>query len=195
MKARFKPPSDTAGNASPEVGAAGFSARAMLADGTAVCVRAIRPDDKERMRIAFKTLSPQTIYKRFFHHMTDLTSGALREATELDFRDRVGLALTVGEEAGEQLIAAAQFVRVAPGASCAEVAMVVADHYQHRGAATLLLRHLVRFARSLGIRELLALVLEDNQEMLEILANSGLPLRRSSEGDIRRVVLSLESAT
>jgi GNAT superfamily N-acetyltransferase len=186
---------DTAGSPSAEAYAAGFRARAALRDGTAVCLRAIRADDKDRMEIAFERLSPQTVYKRFFHHMTNLTPGALREATELDFRNHVGLALTVGDEPNERLIAVAQFVRVAPGASCAEVAFVVADDYQHRGAATLLLRHLVHLARGLGIQELLALVLEDNREMLEVLESSGLPLRQSFEDGARRVVLSLETTT
>ena len=194
MTASFQPSSDSAGRASAQAHASGFRARAALRDGTPVCVRAIRPDDKERMRIAFETLSPQTVYKRFFHHMTDLTPGALREATELDFRDHVGLAVTVGEETSERLIAFGQFVRIAPGANCAEVAFVVVDVYQHRGAASLLLQHLVRLARGLGIRELLALVLEDNREMLEVFENSGLPLRQSFEGGIRRVVLSLKAA-
>jgi GNAT superfamily N-acetyltransferase len=186
---------DTAGSASAEAYAAGFRARAVLRDGTAVCLRAVRPDDKERMRIAFERLSPQTVYRRFFHHLTVLMSGALREATELDFHDHVGLALTVGEGTSEKLIAVGEFVRVAPGANCAEVAFVVADDYQHRGAATLLLQHLVHIARDLGVRELLALVLEDNREMLEVLEHSQLPLRQTAEHSVRRVLLSLEAAT
>ena len=195
MKTSFQSPSDTAAGASAEAYASGFRARAALRDGTAVCLRAIRPDDKERMRTAFGKLSPQTVYKRFFHHMTDLTSGALREATELDFRDHVSLALTVEDETREKLIALGQFVRIGPGADCAEVAFVVADDYQRRGAATLLLQHLVRLARTLGIRELLALVLEDNRDMLEVFEHSKLPLRQSFEGGVRRIVLSLDATT
>ena len=195
MNASVQPPSDSAASVSAEAYAAGLRGRAALRDGTAVCVRAIRPDDKERMRVAFGELSPQTVYKRFFHHMRDLTPGALREATELDFRDHVGLALTLGDETSERLIALGQFVRTVPGADNAEVAFVVVDDYQHRGAATLLLQHLVRLARSLGIRELLALVLEDNREMLEVLENSALPLQQGLEDGVRRVVLSLEAAS
>lgn len=195
MTASSEPSSATAAAARPETCAASFCARAVLRDGTAVCVRAIRPDDKERVRKAFDTLSPQTVYKRFFHHMTDLTPGALREATELDFRDHVGLALTIGDETNERLIALGQFVRVAPGANCAEVAFVVADDYQRRGAATLLLQHLVRVARILGIRELLALVLEDNREMLGVFENSQLPLRQNLKEGVRSIVLSLDTAT
>ena len=194
MKAGIQPPPDTAAGASAEAYASGFRARAVLRDGTAVCVRAIRPDDKERIRIAFERLSTRTVYRRFFHHMTTLTSGALREATELDFRDRVGLALTVGEGISERLIAVGNFVRVAPGADCAEAAFVVTDDYQHRGAATLLLQHLVHVARDVGVRQLLALVLEDNREMLDVFENSGLPTRESFEDGVRRVVLSLDAA-
>jgi GNAT superfamily N-acetyltransferase len=194
MTTAFRRSSDSAVGASAEAYASGFRAVAALRDGTAVCVRAIRPDDKERMRIAFEKLSPQTVYKRFFHHLTDLTPGALRHATELDFRDHVGLAVTVGEETSESLIALGQVVRIAPDAECAEVAFVVADDYQRRGAATLLLQHLVVLAQSLGIRELLALVLDENREMLEVLENSGLRLRQRLEGDVRRLVLSLEAA-
>jgi len=171
------------------------TAGVVLRDGTAVWVRAIRPDDKERMRIAFQQLSSRTVYRRFFQHLTALTSDALREATELDFHDHVGLALTVGEGTSERLIGVGQFVRVAPGADCAEVAFVVADDYQHRGAATLLLQHLIDVARGVGVRQLLALVLEDNREMLEVLENSKLPLQQRFEDGIRHVVLSLGAGT
>jgi GNAT superfamily N-acetyltransferase len=186
---------DTAGSASAEAYAAGFCARAVLRDGTPVCVRAIRPDDKVRMRIAFERLSPQTVYRRFFQYLKALTSGALREATALDFHDHVGLALTVGEGTSEGLIAVGEFVRVTPGADCAEMAFVVVDDYEHRGAATLLLQHLLHVARGLGVRELLALVLEDNREMLEVFENSKLPLRQTVDHGVRRVLLSLEATT
>ena len=77
---------DTAGSESAEAHAAGFCARAVPRDGTAVCVRAIRPDDKVRMRIAFERLSPQTVYRGLFQHLSGLTTIALREAAEQDFR-------------------------------------------------------------------------------------------------------------
>jgi len=75
------------------------------------------------------------------------------------------------------------------------MAFVVADDYQHRGAATLLLQHLLNVARGLGVRDLLALVLEDNREMLEVFENSKLPLRQTVERGVRRVLLSLEATT
>ena len=172
--------------------AAEFYARAVLRDGTRVCVRAIRPDDKERLRVAFERLSPQTVQRRFFHPVTALTAETLQYLTELDFQDHVGLVLTRNERSGEIPIAVGRFVRVASGADRAEVAFVVADDYQHRGAATLLLTLLVRAARARGVRELVAHLLEENHEMLAVLKNSNLPQGQSFADGIRRVVMRLD---
>jgi RimJ/RimL family protein N-acetyltransferase len=185
-------PNTTAG-VSATSPAAGFRAHAVLGDGIRVCLRAIRPDDKERLRIAFKRLSPQSVYKRFFNPITELTSGDLRQLTELDFRDHVGLVLTVEEETGERLIAVARFVRVAPGADRAELGFAVADEYQNRGAATLLLRQLVAHARGRGVREFVAQMLEGNVEMLRVFQKSKLPLRQRLEQGIRHVVLRVDA--
>ena len=57
------------------------------------------------------------------------------------------------------------------------------------------LQHLLHVARCLGVRELLAHVLEDNREMLEVLENSKLPLRQTVDHGVRRVLLSLEATT
>lgn len=175
--------------------AAGGRRHAMLCDGTQVCVRAIRADDKERLRIAFERLSPQSVYQRFFNHITKLNAGILRHLTELNFRNHVGLVLTVEEENDERLIAVARFVRLAPGADCAELGFAVADEYQNRGAAKLLLRELVAMARRCGVREFVAQMLEDNLAMLRVLQNSKLPLRQRIEQGIRHVVLSLGAET
>jgi RimJ/RimL family protein N-acetyltransferase len=170
---------------------AAIHATAVLRDGTPVQLRAIRPDDKERLRIAFERLSPRSVYRRFFHPVTALTEDMLRELTELDFRDHVGLVLCVNDETGERLIAVARFVRVAPQSERAEFAITVSDDYQNRGAATLLLQQLVRIARAGGVRELVADVLEDNREMLEVIRSAKLPCRQTSTDGVCRVVMRL----
>jgi RimJ/RimL family protein N-acetyltransferase len=167
------------------------NATAVLRDGTPVQLRAIRPEDKERLRIAFERLSLRSVYRRFFHAVTALTPEMLRQLTELDFRDHVGLVLCVHDETGERLIAVARFVRVAAQSERAEFAITVADDYQNRGAATLLLQQLVRIARAGRVRELVADVLEDNREMLEVMRNLKLPCRETFEDGVCHVVVSL----
>ncbi len=38
-----------------------------LKNGTKVCVRCIRPEDKNRVSEVFKKLTPESIFLRFFH--------------------------------------------------------------------------------------------------------------------------------
>ena len=81
--------------------------------------------------------------------------------------------------------------RVAPRSERAEFAITVADDYQNRGAGTLLLQRLVGIARAGGVRELVAEVLEDNRELLELIRRSKLPCRQTFEDGVCRVVVSL----
>jgi L-amino acid N-acyltransferase YncA len=186
---------DAASTVNADSCSAGIRLRGELRDGTPVCIRAIRPDDKERLRIAFERLSPGTVYRRFFHPKRALSSEELRMLTELDFRDHVALAVTVDEQICERLIAVGRFVRVASAPKRAELALTVADEYQHRGAGTLLLQHLAGVARRSGVRELVAHVLDENREMLEVIQNLDLPVQRTTEDDVHRVVVSLAGRT
>ena len=66
----------------------------------------------------------------------------------------------------------------ASGERAAEIAFAVADHMHHRGIATLLLEHLVSLARSRQIAAFTAETLPENQAMLDVFADVGLPVKR-----------------
>ena len=173
---------------------ADFRKSAVLRDGAAVCVRAIRPDDKERLRMAFARLSGRSVYQRFFHPVNQLAPDELRRFTEVDFRDHVAIVMTVGAGGEERLIAVGRYVRVATGGPTAEVAFTVVDDYQGRGAATLLLHELIRIARHRGVLEFVALVLDDNLPMLEVFRRSKLLSRESRADGVCLVILDVAAA-
>lgn len=175
-------------------GLSGLGFQTALRDGTAVCLRAIRRDDKARLQVAFAHLSPRTVYQRFFHLVSELTVEDLRRLTEVDFRDHVCIVLTVGAGRDERLIAMGRYVRADSGGDSAEVAFTVLDEYQGRGAASLLLRELVGIARNHRVRRFVALVLPDNRQMLEVFRHSKLPLQESFVDGVRRVILTLDRA-
>ena len=168
-----------------------FRADGTLRDGTPVCVRAIQPDDKTRLLAGFERLSPKSIYRRFFSAVSTLTAENLRYFTELDFVDHVGLAVTVGADANETFIAVGRFIRDKVKRDEAEVALIVADEYQHRGAATLLLDHLTTLARRLALRRFVALVQADNHEMLEVFQRFGLPHQIRLESGVTHISIEL----
>lgn len=169
-----------------------------LKNGLPVTLRAIRPDDKEALRQAFRGLESRTIYLRFFSHKKDLTDEELRRATELDFQREVALVACVEEGGTDRIAGAARYFAGEPTASGerrAEVAFVVEEDFQGLGLARLLLRHLAAIARSTGIGTFEAVVLPENRSMLGVFERSGFAMtRRAGDGEVH-VSLDLSSSS
>ena len=160
-----------------------YSAQEVLRDGGSIYVRAIRPDDRDRLLRHFRELSEQSVYHRFFGVKRTLSDAELVGMTDLDFVTHVGLVATLGEGSEERFIGVARYVRGADPTR-AEVAFAVIDEHQGRGIATVLLEHLSRIARAAGITEFEADVLGDNNRMLEVFAKSGFRVRRSAQAGV-----------
>lgn len=161
-----------------------YNADEILRDGGSIHLRAIRPDDKQRLLDLFGRLSQETIYFRFFRAKKRLNDEELRGFTELDFRDRVALVATLRKADDERIIAVGRYSvldRPAGKPKTAEVAFVVEDAYQGRGIGTLLLDHLTPIARANEIQEFEADVLGENNRMLEVFSKSGFEIKRALE--------------
>jgi GNAT superfamily N-acetyltransferase len=164
------------------IDAVSYSAHEVLRDGGSIRIRAIRPDDKDRLLEHFRHLSRDSVYHRFFGLKRSLTPSELVRLTELDFKNHVGLVATLLADGDERFIGVGRYICTEPGR--AEVAFAVLDEHQGKGIGTLLLEHLGRVARAAGISEFQADVLGDNNRMLEVFAKSGFRAERSMEGGV-----------
>jgi len=166
-----------------------YAADALLLDGGSIHIRAIRPDDKELLLEHFASLSPRSVYFRFFNVKKRLTKAELQYLTELDFVARVGLVATLRTGDQEKIIGIGRYTRLGDGEAPrrAEVAFAVLDSHQRRGIGTLLLEHLARIARAHGITEFEADVLGENNRMLDVFSKSGFGVSRSIDGGIFHV--------
>src|SRR4026208_2254761 len=75
-----------------------------LQDGTPVTNRAIRKDDKESIRNAFRALDREAVYRRFFSQKEDPTDAELEQVTDVDFRQVVALVATVSQADGKEIV-------------------------------------------------------------------------------------------
>jgi GNAT superfamily N-acetyltransferase len=147
-----------------------YSEDAVLSDGTAVRLRLIRPDDKERIREGFARLSPTSRYRRFFSAKQTLTDAELRYLTEIDGINHVAIGaarLVDGAEADG--LGVARFIRLADAPATAEAAIAVLDEVQGRGLGTLLFMRLAAAAAERGITRIRCDVLGDNAKAVEML--------------------------
>jgi GNAT superfamily N-acetyltransferase len=170
----------------------GYSANAILRDGTPVCIRAIRPDDKERLVGHFDRLSSDSRYHRFFGFRNAFTPRELSCFTEPDFLRHVALVATINEGNGLESIAGdGRWVALSDRRYAAELALSVVDVYQRRSIGTLLLEHLIRLARHARVRRVEAEVMGSNRGALRFLIRRGFRSSGTSAG-VCRVALSVE---
>ncbi len=156
-----------------------------LADGGTVHLRPMRGDDGDRLVDLYDHLSAESLFQRFFSPVPAPTARDLERLTDLDYAQRYALVA----ELGERVVAAARYALVSNGR--AEVAFTVADDQQGRGIATVMLEHLAAYAQTHGIEQFVAVVLASNTAMLDVFADAGFGVRRTSSHGEVDVVLDL----
>ena len=151
-------------------------------------IRAVRPDDKERIVKAFRGLERGSVYLRFFSYKKDLEAEELRRVTECDGVSEAALVATVGRGDRETIVALGEYVR---SGAAAHIAFAVEEDFQGRGIASRLLRQLAAIARANGITQFEADVLAENTPMLAVLRNSELRMRTRHEEGVVHATLFL----
>jgi RimJ/RimL family protein N-acetyltransferase len=178
--------------------AARFHEAITLRNGAPALVRAIRPDDRERLQTAFRGLDPESVYLRYFSYKHELSEADLDRLCNPDFHERVVLVVTQAGSTEETIIASAGYVAhdAADGARSAEIAFTVEEDLHDQGLSSKLLAVLADLARADGVRRFEAEVLSRNAAMLAVFEHSGLPMQASAEQDgVISVSLSLAATT
>jgi ribosomal protein S18 acetylase RimI-like enzyme len=128
-----------------------------------ILVRPLRNGDADTVAAVFQRLSDESRRRRYHGPKPRLTSDELCELALVDSTHHTLVAHVEGDPAP---IAIARLVR---DGESAEIAFEVADEYQQRGIGTVLTEALLADARAAGIREITALVANDNPAALALL--------------------------
>ncbi len=162
---------------------------ALLADGTTVRIRPVRPGDHDQLHGLYEEMSPENLRLRFF--------AASRRSAEMAAdracgTPRPGYRALLAETKG-QVIGLAEYDTGGTGTT-AEISIAVADGLHHRGVGTLLVEHLVSAARAEGVTAFTADALSENREVLRLFADLGLRTARRFEGPEVRCTIELDES-
>ncbi|MEQ4303542.1 GNAT family N-acetyltransferase [Plantactinospora sp. B6F1] len=141
---------------------------ALAIDGGIVRIRAVMPQDRDRLTELYRRSSPESLRMRFF-----ALPGERAIAAEVDRLCRPPAPAEHGAvlaETAGQLAGVASY-EAGGGGSGAEFAVFVADGQRDRGIGTLLLEHLRTVAGAAGVTELRGDVLPTNAAMLQVAAD------------------------
>ena len=152
-----------------------FNESHVLADGTTITIRHVRPDDGPAIRRAFDELSPQSRYRRFFHVVPELSPPSIDALTHVDGVHQVVLVATgdAPDLKSERGLGLARYVRLDAEPDVGEPAITVIDAMQSKGIGRLLAIALGDAAHERGIRRFRGEVLASNAPMRAFLAEAG----------------------
>jgi RimJ/RimL family protein N-acetyltransferase len=143
-----------------------------LADGTALQLRPIRPDDEALYAEFFRHVTPEDIRLRFFAPVKEFNHASLARFTQLD--PARAMAFVAIDQARGQLLGVARVHRLPPDAEGrGEFAVLVRSDQKGHGLGWLLMQHLIDYARDAGLSVLEGEVLAENVQMLKMCAELG----------------------
>jgi GNAT superfamily N-acetyltransferase len=131
-------------------------------------------------------MSRDSQYLRYFTARSRLPESELLRAVDVDGRRRMAFVAFV------QGRLAAYACYAGDGGDSAEVAFQVEDAHQARGLGTLLLEQLAAFAHEQGLRRFTALVLPQNQRMIQVFHDAGFPRQVRRAGGVLEVTLDID---
>ena len=153
----------------------------LLADQTAITIRAARPDDAASLQDLVRGLSKESRYRRFFHAMRELPPELLAQFTHADPMREITLLALIRQGGREVPVAMAQYV-CAPYPERCEFAVVVTDAWQRHGIGIRLLRDLICVAAAAGLERIEGDVLDENEPMRGMLQRMGFEFAPHPDG-------------
>jgi hypothetical protein len=161
----------------------------VLIDDRWVTIRPIRSTDSAMEAGFVRSLSAATKHYRFFCALKELSPADVSRFCNVDGPNTMAFVATVRDEGREVEIGVCRY---APGrkSDLREMAVTIADEWQHTELAKLLMDHLVISAKQYGIRQLYTIELADNQAMRNFANDAGMAAERDPS-DANQVIYSL----
>jgi RimJ/RimL family protein N-acetyltransferase len=147
-----------------------------------VILRPLTPDDRERITDAFRKLSPESTYFRFWTRVQGANPTFIERLCTDDGGQHRTWVVVVENNDDIPGVGGGSYWCLDNAAESAEVSFTVADEYQGQGVGTLLLAVLWAEAQEAGIRQFVANVLDENHVMLTWWAGLGAEHVRQAHG-------------
>jgi RimJ/RimL family protein N-acetyltransferase len=156
--------------------------RLQLRDQLPVILRPLLPDDRERIIEAFRRLSPESSYFRFWTSFRGANPTFIDRLCEEDQGQHASWIIVIENNDDVPGVGGGSFWRMGEHSDTAEVSFTVADEFQGQGAGTILLAAIWEHARAIGIQQFVGHVLDENHVMLTWWSSLGATHVRQSHG-------------
>lgn len=144
-------------------------------DGSNLCIRKLKPNDREMVRSYFSDLSSHTKYNRYFRHKDELTEQELEDCVAQNPDEHYVIGAWECSDSQEEtlLVGTASYIRLNDANESAEFAIIVADAWQNKGVGKHLMRAVIESAKEADIEHMLVYFLASNTGMKKLTQSMG----------------------
>lgn len=145
----------------------------MLENGSPICIRTIRENDRELMRLGIEQMSQRSRYLRFFSGARTTPDWVVERLVDVDGHDHIAWGAIDMAKPDRPAIGAVHAFRDAQDDDCAEFSVAVVDEYHGLGLGKLLTATILLDARDEAINEFAVNILADNSSALDFTRSLG----------------------
>jgi len=138
-----------------------------------VTIRPMTSADTEKEAEFIRNLSLDTKHNRFLAGVNELSAAMLKKLCDIDGKNVMAFGATINVNNQEKLIGVSRYA-VADNPNESEVAVTVADDWQHHGIGRLLMTPLIKYAQNNGITHLYSIDLTSNVAMHHLANDLGM---------------------
>ncbi len=166
-----------------------------LNDGSEVLLRPIRPDDERFYAHFMELVTPDDIRLRLFSLVREFSHQFLARMTQIDYgREMAFIALRQANDGSQDMLGVVRFF-ADPDYEKGEYAILVRSDLKGRGLGWVLMRQIIRYAKSEGLKTIYGSVLCENATMLRMCRKLGFSVVHDPEDQtVFTVTLDLEFA-
>lgn len=165
--------------------------RGTTSGGVNVFIRPILPEDAHIFVEFFRTLSPTSVYYRFFRPLKELSEDMIVRFTQVDYDREIAMVAMDASSNDEKMLGVARVISD-PDGKRAEFSILVSDPWQGRGIGAMLLSRCLIIAKKRGIKEVWGTVLKENSGMLALARKLGFTMKFAKDFGEYEVIIDLE---
>jgi GNAT superfamily N-acetyltransferase len=165
----------------------------VLADGTRVLMRVLRPDDARYYPEFIAHLTLEDLRLRFFAAISELSDDRISELTHLDYQRAMAF---IAIDAAADLMLGIVRLHLDADRRGGEYAVIVRSALKGHGLGWLLMQRMIDYARKLGLKTVHGQVLAENTTMLRMCRDLGFAIADDPQSKgIKVVTLDLAKET
>jgi len=143
-----------------------------------IFIRPIRPEDAPLLTELFESLSPRSVYMRFFTPLKRLPHSMLARFTQIDYDREIALVALAEGHTTEKMLGVARVISEI-NQKRAEFSVAVGDAWQGKGIGAALLKRCLTIAEKRGIEEVWGAILAENIQMLSLAKKLGFKFKNA----------------